>query len=137
MQVHRAVTTMVAAGLLCALAAAGAPAAQGKTGIFCAKKAGSNERTLRSKPSTCITLGPQDSFSEAVWLFGARWSRWGKATAYGRGFERGFREQAQRIPVKLRAYRRQRCAPGIYVYARLRARSKFGVTTVRFENCGS
>jgi hypothetical protein len=107
-------------------------AADAKTGILCAKKAGDTKRVFVSKPEGCVSLGPRDSFSQAVWLRNIKWSRWGKKTAYGSATERGYREKAQSIPVKLRAFRLRTCPNGDKIYTRLNARSSIGTTQVRF-----
>jgi hypothetical protein len=106
------------------------------TFLLCLPKGGTR-REVRSKPRSCTTLGPLDSFAESVALARLRWRDWGNPVAQGRGIERGFHLPRTSIPVRVKVWRRRRVCGGDYLYTRLRSTSSHGSTTVRLPaRCG-
>lgn len=113
-----------------------AEAASGKTYLLCLPR-GATRREVRSKPRSCTTLGPEDSFAESVALAGLRWRGWGDRVARARGIERGFHLPRTRIPVRVSVWRLRKVCGGDRLYTRLRATSRYGSTTVRLPaRCG-
>jgi len=110
--------------------------ARANTYLLCLPK-GAPRREVRSKPRSCTTLGPQDSFAESVALARLRWRGWGGRVARARGIERGFHLPRTSIPVRVTAWRRRKVCGDDYLYTRLRATSRYGSTTVRLPaRCG-
>lgn len=104
-------------------------------GIYCNDSKGGPH--LRHKPRRCLALPASASFSQGANLKKLRWKHWGKSVATARGRELGFHLPLQHIRVKVRATRlRRACGNGPWVYTRLRARSRHGVSTVRLDACG-
>lgn len=104
--------------------------------ILCLPR-GTSFRKPRAHPRRCTTLGPHDSFAQAMNLTRLRWRGWGRRVARGRGIERGFHLPYSHVRVRLKAYRRRRaCGPNgnDYLYTRLRGTSRFGTTVVRFPH---
>lgn len=108
-----------------------------KAYLLCLPNKTSERREVREKPRRCTTLGPRNGFSDSVNLVKVRWRGWGRRVARGRGIERGFKLPLTRIRVRLTAYRRRHVCGGDYLYTRLKARSRYGVTVVKLpRRCG-
>jgi hypothetical protein len=107
-----------------------------KTYVLC-RVQDEDTRVPREKPKTCTTLGPRDSFAEALNLASLSWKNWGKSEATAHGIERGFHLPLQHVKVTVRAYRKRLGDCGDYIYTRVRARSKFGQTVAKLPaRCG-
>jgi hypothetical protein len=113
--------------------AVAAPAAQAKTTINCANKAGTRYKPKQA-PVKCVHFGPHGISAGGVFLQDLVWSGFGDPTATATGTECGFHLPCAQIPVNVTAYRlKKRC--GNRAYTRLRATSTFGTTTVRIKAC--
>jgi hypothetical protein len=91
------------------------------------------------KPRRCNTAGRQQGYGDQVNLIGLRWRRWESKTARATGIERGFNRPAERIRVRVRAFRPRRDCAGDRVYTRMKVSSRFGSTLIRLrptENFG-
>lgn len=89
---------------------------------------GESSRVTKRKPSSCTTLGPDDSFAGALNLAKLKWKGWGKATATATGIERGFRSPASNIKVRVTASRPRANDCGGYTYTRIKSTSRYGTT---------
>ncbi len=107
------------------LATRAAPA-PGKVSLLCLPSGESTNRKAKVKPSSCNTLGAEDSFAEAANLAKLKWKRWGKSTATATGIERGFREPASKIKITVTASRLEANDCGGKSYTRIKVKSKFG-----------
>lgn len=113
-----------------AKAAAAPKRTAANTRLLCGKS-GQTEREAKRRPSVCSTLGPKDSFAEAVNLKNLKWKHWGASTATATGTEVGFREDESNISVKVTvsAPKANTCDPRGFSYTRLKSTSKYGTTT--------
>jgi hypothetical protein len=106
-----------------------------QTIVLCANK-NATYRLPRIAPSRCDTLGPQQSFNEGANLARLRWKGWGRAVATTTGVDLGYHLPFEHIRVQVRAYRlRRQCGDGDNLYTRLKIRSQYGTTLVRFPAC--
>lgn len=107
-----------------------------KSFVLC-RAGGRDFRRTVEKPKRCDTLGPRESYSQAVNLAGLSWHNWGKSEATASGVERGYHLPFSNIKVSVRAYRRHLGDCGDYIYTRLKATSRYGTTVVKFPAlCG-
>jgi hypothetical protein len=107
-----------------------------KTFVLC-RAGGRDFRRTAQKPKRCDTLGPRESFSQAVNLAGLSWQNWGHKEAKASGVDRGYRLPFTNIKVSVRAYRRKLGDCGDYIYTRLNVTSRYGTTIVKFPAlCG-
>lgn len=102
------------------------------TYVLCAASYESSDRDLFSAPRRCNTMGPRDGFAGAANLTRLKWRGWSRSVATARGVARGYKLPLQKIPVRVRAYRRRECPSGDCIYTRLSVRSRYGTTVVRF-----
>ena len=104
--------------------------------VLC-RAGGRDFRRTAEKPKSCDTLGPRESFSQAVNLAGLSWHNWGHNEATASGVDRGFHLPFSNIKVSARAYRRQLGDCGDYIYTRLSVTSRYGTTIIKFPAlCG-
>ena len=107
-----------------------------KSFVLC-RAGGRDFRRTAEKPKSCDTLGPRDSYSQAVNLVGLAWHNWGHNEAKASGVDRGYHLPFSNIKVSVRAYRRQLGDCGDYIYTRLSVTSRYGTTIVKFPAlCG-
>lgn len=103
-----------------------AAAAAGDVSLLCLPSGESTNRKAKTKPSSCNTLGPEDSFAEAANLAKLKWKKWGQSTATATGIERGFRKPASKIKVTVTASGLEANDCGGESYTRIKVKSKFG-----------
>ena len=107
-----------------------------RTFILCRAK-GLDFRQPLAKPKSCDTLGPRDSFSEAVNLRKLSWRNWGKSEARGTGVSLGYHLPFGDAKVSLHVYRRRLGECGDYIYTRLRESWGSGSRVIKFPAlCG-
>jgi len=101
--------------------------------LNCINKGGT-AYVFKKRPRACAVFGPGGTFGGGVDLKRLEWKGWGTKTARATGVECGFRLDCSDIAVTVRAYRLRTCGSR-RVYTRLRARSKFGTSTVAVPRC--
>ena len=122
------------------VAVAGGPAAASSVGVAKATQSagnskilclpsGSSKRKGKVAPTACTTLGPKDSFAEALSLKNLKWSGWGKSKATATGIEVGFKEPASKISVKVTVSAPKANNCGGFSYTKISSTSKYGTTT--------
>ena len=118
--------------VLVATAAPAAAAAKPKR-LNCVNKSGT-KYVFKRRPASCAVFGPGGSFGGGVDLKRLEWKGWGTKTARATGVECGFRLACSDVAVTVRAYRLRTCGSR-RVYTRLKAKSKFGTSTVAVPRC--
>jgi hypothetical protein len=137
-------TVVAISGLLALLmlsawvhAAPAPPAQQSASGrpteIRCLDGSG-RSYVARKRPARCTLFGPGGAFAGGVNLAQLDWHRWGQPQATAQGIEKGFHLPASHIQVQVTAFKRVSCG-GVYRYAKLRARSRYGTSTASAPTC--
>jgi hypothetical protein len=104
------------------------------TGILCLDKVGINY-VVKAQPGKCAAFGQGESFGGGVNLSRLRWQGWGTARATARGIECGFHLPCERIKVKVVASEPVVNCAGETVYSQIRAKSRFGHSSVPPHSC--
>jgi hypothetical protein len=107
------------------------------TYLPCLPDPSADHLSAKSKPSSCSTLGPNDSFASAVNLRSLRWTRWGASVATARGVDIGFHSDGERVPVRVTVSKPRVSACGDRIYTKIVVRSQHGTVQQTLSDAGS